>query len=123
MQNMKTRPLKIRSLFLGAAFLVILGFLTKLYIIGEPVDGAQLSCTASVNGKTLELQVDSAESAMALRGIRVEQDGSTLRIRARKVLVSPLFFDGSFRTAIDLSGLKTVAIGGKIIWTDESSTP
>lgn len=120
---MKTRPLKIRSLFLGAAFLVILGFLTKLYIIGEPVDGAQLSCTTSVNGKTLELQVDSTESAMALRGIRVEQDGSTLRIRARKVLVSPLFFDGSFRTAIDLSGLKTVAIGGKIIWTDESSTP
>lgn len=116
---MKSKPLNIMLLLLGAALLVTLGILTKLFVIGEPVDGAQLHCDASVNGSTLELRVDTVESAMALRGWNLKQDGNTLQIRARKVLVSPLFSDGSYQASIDLEGIKTISLGGTVIWSAE----
>jgi len=114
---MKKKPLKITLLFSAA---VILGLFIKFYFIGEPVDGAQLCCTVSVNGPSLELQVDSAESAMALRGWKWKQDGNALLISARKVPVSPLFSNGSFRASIDLEGIETISLGGTIIWTRET---
>lgn len=35
---MKSKPLNIMLLLLGAALLVTLGILTKLFVIGEPVE-------------------------------------------------------------------------------------
>lgn len=112
---------KITTALSGAVLLVILGFLAKIYLIGEPVDGSQLYCTTSARDTALELRVDTAESAMALRGWKLQRDGNTLSIRARKVLVSPLFSDGTFETVIDLQGIETVLLGGTVIWTDEEN--
>lgn len=116
---MKRKPLNVTLLLLGAALLATFGILTKLFVIGEPVDGAQLHCTASVSGSSLELRVNTEESAMALRGWSLKQEGNTLQICARKVLVSPLFSDGSYQTSIDLEGIKTISLGGSVIWSDE----
>lgn len=113
---MKSKLAKIMTACFAVAIVIALGFAVKLYIIGEPVDGTQLYCITSLEGEVLELQVDSTESAVALRGWRFKRDGNALRISARKVLVSPLFSEGTFATAIDLGGVETVSLGGQVIF-------
>lgn len=100
----------------GAVIVIALGLAVNLYIIGEPADGAQLCCRTSLEGESLKLQVDSVESAVVLRGWRFKRDGNTLWISARKVLVSPLFPEGTFATTIDLDGVETVSLGGQVIF-------
>ncbi|MBT9776285.1 hypothetical protein GPL15_07200 [Clostridium sp. MCC353] len=98
---------------------IILFVLCDLFIIGEPIDNIQMSCVASVNGETLELRVDALESAVALRGWRFKERDGTMSISARKVLVSPLFRDGSYETSVDLKGIDRVVLGGQEIWKRE----
>lgn len=105
---------------LGVLITAVLGFAVKLFVIGEPADGTQLYCRTSLEGEALELQVDPVESAVALRGWSFKRDGNTLLIRARKVLVSPLFPGETFVTAIDLDGIETVSLGGQIIFEKDS---
>lgn len=104
-------------ILLGIALFIGLAFLLKLFIIGEPVDGVQVVCVTSANGQSLDLQVDTLESAMAFQGWKQHQDGSTLYISARKVLVSPLFHEGHYETSIDLETVETIILGGKVIWS------
>lgn len=107
---------KVMAACFAVAIAVALGFTIKLYIIGEPADGAQLYCRTSLEGESLKLQVSSVESAVALRGWRFKRDGNTLWISARKVLVSPLFSEGTFATTIDLDDVERVSLGGQIIF-------
>lgn len=115
---MKNRKLKILTAVFSIFIVVVLGLLAKLFIIGEPVDGAQLYCETSTDGASLDLRITSVESAMAIRGVKLERDGTTLSISARKVLVSPLFPDGTVQTAVNLDGIETISLGGQIIWTN-----
>lgn len=108
-------------ILLGIALIIGLAFLLKLFIIGEPVDGVQVVCVTSANGQSLDLQADTLESAMALRGWKQQQDGSTLYINARKVLVSPLFHEGHYETSIDLEMIETIILGSKVIWSENES--
>lgn len=105
------------TILLGIALIIGLSFLLKLFIIGEPVDGVQVVCVTSANGQTLDLQADTLESAMALRGWKHHQDGDTLYISARKVLASPMFHEGHYETSIDLETIETIILGGKVIWS------
>lgn len=104
-------------ILLGITLIIGLAFLLKLFIIGEPVDGVQVVFVTSANGQSLDLQVDALESAMALRGWKQQQDGSTLYISARKVLASPMFHEGHYETSIDLETIETIILGGKVIWS------
>ena len=92
------------------------GFAAKLFLIGDPVAGGQVYCTVSENGQDLELQVDTVESAMALRGWKHEQDGGTLYLSARKVLVSPFFDEGHYETSIKIGAIDKIVLGGEIVW-------
>lgn len=114
-QRIKNKRLKAVMIVLSILLLIVLGLIIYLYFIGEPIDGAQLSYTTSVEGKTLSLEVHSFESAVALRGWSFEQKGDTLYIHARKVLVSPVFSSGTFQTTIDLEGIETIFLGGQMI--------
>lgn len=114
--NWKNMLIKI---IIGIVVAAILWVPFKLYIIGEPVDYAQVYCTADVNDQKLKLRIESVESAVALRGWKFEQEGDTLYISARKVLVSPLFEEGSYETVIDLKSSERVSFGGHMVWSDE----
>ena len=96
--------------------LMVFGFLLKLFVLGEPVDGAQAYCTASVNGQSLELRIGTVESGVALRGWKFRQDGGTMLVSARKVLVSPLFSKGDYETIVDLESIDRVLLGSREIW-------
>lgn len=95
-------------------------FLVNLFVIGEPVDGKQMLTTAIVNDSKLELQASAEGSAVALKGWKYEKEGTDLFISARKVPVSPLFSEGTYRDSIDLNGLECVYLGGQVIWEKES---
>lgn len=114
---MKNKLKHKAMILLGIAFIIVLAFMLKLFIIGEPVDGVQVVYVTSANGQLLDLQVDTPESAIAFRGWKQHQDGSTLYISARKVLVSPLFHEGHYETSIDLETVETIILGGKVIWS------
>lgn len=98
------------------AVIIVIWIPFKLFIVGEPVDYVQVYCSAAVSGQELKLRIESVESAAALRGWKFEQDGETLSISARKVLVSPLFKKGSYETLIDLEAIEKVTFGGHVIW-------
>lgn len=91
----------------------------RLFLIGEPVDGAQLAYTITEAGKELHLDVGTPASAIALRGWKFRQEGSSLYISCRKVLVSPFFSSGTYQTTIDAALLDEVYLGGKLIWPAE----
>ena len=102
---------------LGITILCIL--LLKLFVIGEPVDGAQLAYNITQNDATLELQVSATESAVALKGWKIEQKGNNVSISTRKVLVSFLFSSGQYQTSINIDGIENVYLGGQIIWSSK----
>ena len=108
---------KAAAIIIGIMIFTALGVFLKLCIIGEPVDHAQVYCTTVVNGQNLELRIESVESAVAFRGWKMEQAGNTLSITVRKVLVSPLFDEGSYETTIDLDTIENVWFGGQLIWS------
>ena len=99
--------------------LVVLGIFLQLFVLGEPVDGAQVYCTTSVNGQSLELRIVATESGIALRGWKFKQNGGTLFVSARKVLVSPLFDKGYYETIIDLEAIDNISFGGQEIWSNK----
>lgn len=108
-----------KTLFILAGVLLLLSvcFCARLFLIGEPADGAQLSYAISENGESLHIGIATPASAIALRGWKYRQKGSTLYISCRKVLVSPLFSDGTYQTTIpDLSLLEKIYLGGELIW-------
>lgn len=109
---------KVIAVIIGVSVFIALGVIFKLFIIGEPVDYAQVYCSATVNDQNLDLRIESVESAVALRGWKFEQVDNTLSIRARKVLVSPLFKEGDYETVIDLESTEKVFFGGQMIWSN-----
>lgn len=98
---------------------VVLVICLNSFVIGEPIDEAQVNCTISEHTNNLELKVTAIESAVALKGWKMNQDGNTLYISARKVLASPLFNEGSYETSIDLEGIEQILFGGQVIWSKQ----
>lgn len=107
---------KILAIIIGCLVVIALGIFLKIFVVGEPIDRAQVACEVSVNDQSLELKVMAIESAMALRGWKFKQEGSTLHINARKVPVSPFFDNGTYETSIDLSEIENIIFGGQVIW-------
>lgn len=104
---------------IAALGIIILCILLKLFVIGEPVDGAQLAYNITRNNATLELQVSATESAVALRGWKIEQEGNNVFISTKKVPVSFLFSSGQYQTSINIDGIENVYLGGQIIWSSK----
>ena len=99
--------------------IIILCILLELFVIGEPVDGAQLAYNITQNNTTLELKVSAIESAVALRGWKIEQEGNNIFISTKKVPVSFLFSSGQYQTSINIDGIENVYLGGQIIWSSK----
>ena len=113
------RLIKIMAVIMGILLLFVFGAGLKIFVIGEPVDGEQEHCEVSVTGQNLELNVSTAASAIAFRGWKFKQDGNTLFVSGRKVLVSPLFKEGSYKASVDLGTIEQISVGGRIIWEKE----
>ena len=103
-------------IFVFVVLILVAGFAGKAFVIGEPVSGEQLKFSTFIKDNKLELKVKVSDSGVALRGWKVERKGDTVYISARKVMVSPMFDDGSYETDIDVKGVNKVVLGGRTIW-------
>ena len=83
--------------------------LSSWLLIGEPVDGKQLAYQITEHPSYLDLQVTAVESAVALRGWQLKQEGN--------VPVSPFASHGDYLTSIDTDGIDHVYLGGQLIWS------
>ena len=97
-------------------FLLVLCASVKVFLIGDPVDGDQLWIETIEDGDSLQLTASVYGSAIALKGWKFRQEDGTLYIRARTVLVSPLFRNGTYQTAIETALLEEIYLGGRLIW-------
>ena len=99
--------------------LVLAGTAAKLFLIGEPIGSVGTGWIYDPERQTLHLQVNAVESAVAYKDWAVRREGDAVRITARKVLVSPLYRDGSYETDISLAdGVRSVYLGEDLIWQD-----
>ncbi|MDD3346108.1 DUF4825 domain-containing protein [Oscillibacter sp.] len=109
------RKVALGILCTAALLLCALG--AKLFLIGEAAGKSGLSWSVLSDGKTdLQLRVFTAESAASYCRWRVEETDGVVTITARKVLSSPLYPSGDYRTTLDLSGVREVYLGGKLLW-------
>jgi len=97
-------------------FLVVFCISVKVFLIGEPVDGDQLWVETTEDGDSLQLTASVYGSAIALKGWKFRQEDGILYIRAGKVLVSPLFRNGTYQTTIETALLDEIYLGGRLIW-------
>lgn len=109
---------KVLAIIIGCLVVIVLGIFLKIFVVGEPIDRAQVACEFTVNDQSLELKVMAVESAVALRGWKFTQEGSILHINARKVPVSPFFDNGTYETSINLSEIENITLGGQVIWSE-----
>ncbi len=107
---------KLLLIFVILLLVGILGLGLNVFVIGEPVDGRQLLCTAIVTEEGLHIQAEAMDSAVALRGWEHWQEGTQLHLRGWKVPVSPLFPSGSYEAVVDVTGTDRVYVGGRLIW-------
>ena len=113
----------MKKVLLILAILVIVTIIAiplKLFFIGEPLDGELVHCTVTEDGEDLRLHVTTFASAIAFRGWKFRQEGTTLYISARKVLVSRFYSSGIYRTAFPRGDLKEIYFGGDLIWSATS---
>ncbi len=96
--------------------LMVMTVLGTHFLIGEPVDHIQLQGQITEEGNTLSVWIAPLEENMALRGWKLRQEGENLYITVRKVPVSPLFRNNSIEKKLDITHIRTVYLGGGIIW-------
>lgn len=104
---------------------ICLASAVQYFLIGEPVDGAQIRWNITETGSELEIQIEPIESNVMLRGLRQRQEGETLFLSVRKVPASWLtdFFgergyDSVCTVTIPPEAQEKIILGGKTIWTN-----
>ena len=99
--------------------LILAGFTLKIFVIGTPAQEQELTVTSfSEENGVLRLSVMTPYSATAYHGWKVEITDGVANIRARSVLVSPLFPDGGGTVEVPLNGVEEVRLCGRTVWQD-----
>ena len=97
--------------------LLLTGFALKLFVIGTPVQHQSLTweLTEYSAENTLFLHIETPESASAFHSWNIDVHDGFAFITARRVLVSPLFQNGSAQLELSLDGIETIYLAGKLI--------
>lgn len=91
----------------------------QIFVIGQPVDGDTLVIDVAETDHQVNILVTAPASAIAFTDTSLRQDGATLSITFRQVLVSPLFSSGQKSVYLEKDGFSEIYLGGKLIWTAE----
>ena len=121
LKKVKRRPRRLVALAVPATAAAVLAvFAAKVFVIGTPAQPEGLTVTAAVMDETglLQLDISTPWSGTAYHGWTQERERDAVHIRARQVLVSPLFQKGSAHLEIDLAGAQTVYLCGRPVWQD-----
>ena len=111
---------KVLAAVVCTVLVIVLGCAVKLFVIGEPAKSEGLAIlTQEVDRENiLHLDMTTPTSATAYHSWKLEQEDGVVNIRARQVLASALFPDGSAQLEIPMDDVKEVYLCGKLIWQD-----
>ena len=107
---------KVLLFLIAAVFIIFLGIGTKLFLIGEPVDGSTVVCDVREDDHQVDIFVTTPASAIGFTDARLRQEDTTLYITFREVLVSSLYDSGQKSIYIEKCDLTKIVLGGKVIW-------
>lgn len=110
---------------LCTVLLIATGFAAKIFVIGTPAQAQELVVVDSAEEDgVLRLSFGTPCSATAYHSWKVEQsDAGVVHIRARSVLVSPLFRHGGGTVEVPLEGVDSIYLCGKLVWQDGMMIP
>ena len=91
----------------------------QIFVVGTPVDGNTLVIDVDEMENQVNILVTTPASAIAFTDASLRQDGNTLSITFRQVLVSPLYSSGQKSIYLEKDGFTEIYLGGKLIWTTE----
>ena len=110
----------VKKVFLCVLLIVLIlvfGITAKIFLIGEPVDNSIVVCDVEELDDQINIYVTTPASAIAFTDPQLRQEGTTLYITIRKVLVSSLFSSGTKMIWIEKNDLTEIVLGGEVIWT------
>lgn len=114
----RTGKRRIIAAVLATVLLLALAAAAKLFILGEPASRAGLSWTAQEEDGALDLRVCATWSGVAYCRWRTVEGDGVVRLRASKVLPSPLYSSGDYQTRIPLEGVREVWLANQLIYQD-----
>ena len=91
----------------------------QIFVIGSPVDGNSLVIDVTETERQVNILVTTPASAVAFTDSSLRQEGSTLSITFRQVLVSPLYSSGQKSIYLEKDLISEIYLGDKLIWTAE----
>lgn len=110
---------RVIAAILATALLLALAGAAKLFVLGEPASREGMSWTAREDDGALDLRVCTTWSGVAYcRWRTVEEGDGVVRLRASKVLPSPIYSSGDYRTRISLEGVREVWLANQLIYQD-----
>lgn len=110
---------RVIAAILATALLLALAGAAKLFVLGEPASREGMSWTVREDDSALDLRVYTTWSGVAYcRWRAVEEGDGVVRLRASKVLPSPIYSSGDYRTRISLEGVREVWLANQLIYQD-----
>lgn len=110
---------RVIAAILATALLLALAGAAKLFVLGEPASREGMSWTVREDDGALDLRVYTTWSGVAYcRWRTVEEGDGVVRLRASKVLPSPIYSSGDYRTRISLEGVREVWLANQLVWQD-----
>lgn len=107
---------KVLLISLSVILLLSLSITSKLFLIGQPVDGSTVNCLVREHDNQVDIYVTTPDSAIGFTDFRLHRQGTTLFIDFRRVLTSSLY-DGQQSICIEKGGFDQIVLGGERIWT------
>ena len=111
---------KVVTVVLCPIILIAFSSVCYFFFIGDPIDGRQIECSIRREENTLWLDITAREESVALDHMELQQDGDDLYIIVRKLPVSPFHSESQISTAIDVTLLTDIYLGGRLIWSKEA---
>lgn len=110
---------RVIAAILATALLLALAGAARLFVLGEPASREGMSWTVREGDGALDLRVYTTWSGVAYcRWRAVEEGDGVVRLRASKVLPSPIYSSGDYRTRISLEGVREVWLANQLIYQD-----
>lgn len=110
---------RVLAAVLATVLLLALAGAAKLFVLGEPASREGMSWTVREDAGALDLRVYTTWSGVAYcRWRAVEEGDGVVRLRASKVLPSPIYSSGDYRTRISLEGVREVWLANQLVWQD-----
>ena len=116
----KNRRIVLFSI-LGAIAAALLLLMVRVFMIGNKNDTSWAAMNLEVRGKELSFSAVPVDSASAIAALSYSENQGVVTVKARSVLVSPLFRGSRQGAYTAEEEIREVRIGDRIVWSEGAS--